>query len=138
MSGRHQLMMTHRASRELLIEMGLDSNIYFELAGDTIVAESWDYGGIGTHHDLPRNYPDLYFGEHKCYANGKVWNLTEPIRLSFVPERIAKVELLECGRDNVSVGEQHGTCYIVWTDTGIHVADNAGSSFRNLIKITFK
>ena len=138
MSGRRRLMMAMESGGELFIEMGLDSDIVFKLDGDAIVAEGWNYGGIGTHHDLERNYPDLYFGSHKCYANGKIWDLHTPLRLGFAPAGIARVELPECGRDSVSVGEQRGACYIVWTDTEIHVADNAGSSSRYLIKITFK
>jgi len=138
MSGRRRLMMAMKSGGELVIEMGLDSDIVFKLDGDAIVAEGWNYGGIGTHHDLERNYPDLYFGEPKCYADGRVWDLREPLQLGFAANRISGVELLESGRGDVSVGEESGACYIVWTDTEIHVADNAGSSSRYLIKITFK
>ena len=142
MSGRRQLMMAANGGKELILEMGLDSRIRFRLSGGTLVADDseWcsDYGGIGTHGDLEWNYPDLYFGSHKCYANGKIWDLHEPLRLGFAPAGIAKVELLECGRSDVSVGEERGDCYIVWTDEHFDLVDDAGSSSRYLIKITFK
>ena len=142
MSGRRQLMMTGREYKPLVIEMGLDNRIRFQLVGDTIVANNdgggWNYGGIGTHRDLARNYPNLYFGSHKCYANGELWELEKPMRLGFAPERIAKVELLECGRSNVTMGKARGLCYIVWTDDHVDVVDDDGSSSRYLIKITFK
>ena len=138
MSGRRRLMIAANNGKELVIEMGLDTEIAFRIVGDTIVAYGWDYGGIGTHDDLEWNYPDLYFGSHKCYANGKLWDLTEPLRLGFTPTRVAQVELLESGRGSVSVGETDAECYIVWTDTEIRVVDDAGSSSRYLIKITFE
>lgn len=142
MSGRRQLMMAAKNGRELILEMGLDSRMRFRLSGRTLIADdsayNCDYGGIGTHYDLRQSYPDLYFGENKCYANGKVWNLHEPLRLGLAPAGIAGVELLECGRSDVSVGEGLGSCYIVWTDEYFDVVDDAGSSSRYLIKITFK
>ena len=142
MSGRRRLMMVVRNAKELIIEMGLDNRIRFQISGDAIVANTdnggWSYGSIGTHHDLPRNYPDLYFGEPKCYAYGKVWDLREPLQLGFAPTGIAKVELLECGRNNVAVGEKHGLCYIVWTGEYVDIVDDDFSSSRYLIKITFK
>ena len=143
MSGRRRLMMKMGAvAKELILEMGLDNRIRFQISGDAIVANTgnggWSYGGIGTHHDLPKNYPDLYFGAPKCYADGKVWDLREPLLLGFAPAGIAKVELLECGRNNVAVGEKHGLCYIVWTDGYVDIVDDDFSSSRYLIKITFK
>ena len=138
MSGRRQLMIAANNGRELVIEMGLDTEIAFRIVGDTIVADGWDYGGIGTHDDLEWNYPELYFGEPKCYANGRVWDLREPLRLRFTPTKVAQVELLESGRGSVSVGEMDAECYIVWTDTEITVSDGEGSSSRYLIKITFE
>ena len=138
MSGRRRLMIAANNGRELVIEMGLDTEIAFRIIGDTIVADGWDYGGIGTHSDLEWNYPDLYFGENKCYANGEIWDLHEPLRLGFIPTRIASVELLESGRSSVSVGEMSDACYIVWTDTELTVSDGDGSSSRYLIKITFE
>lgn len=137
MSGRRQLMMAAK-SRSVVIEMGLDTDIVFRIVGNTIVADGWGYGGIGTHDDLEWNYPDLYFGSPKCYANKRVWDLTEPLRLGFTPEKVDSVELLECGRDDVSVGDTNSDCYIVWTDTEIRVVDDAGSSSRYLIKINLK
>ena len=142
MSGRRQLMMAAGIDRELILEMGLDSRMRFRLSGETLVADDsaydCEYGGIGTHYDLQQSYPDLFFGEHKCYANGRVWDLQEPLRLGFAPAGIAGVELLECGRNDVTVGEDDGACHIVWTDEYFDVIDDAGSSSRYLIKITFK
>ena len=138
MSGRRRLMIAANNGRELVIEMGLDTEIAFRIIGDTIVADGWDYGGIGTHSDLEWNYPDLYFGENKCYANGEIWDLHEPLRLGFTPERIASVELLECGRDEVSVGEARGRCYITWTDSYFDMVDDAITSSRYLIKVNFE
>ena len=142
MSGRRQLMMAVKCGRELILEMGIDNRVRFQISRDFIVANTsnggWSYGGIGIHHDLPRNYPDLYFGEPKCYADGKVWDLREPLQLGIAPTGIAGVELLECGRNNVAVGERHGLCYIVWTDGYVDIVDDDFSSSRYLIKITFK
>ena len=143
MSGRRRLMMKKGAvAKELILEMGLDNRIRFQISGDAIVANTsnggWSYGGIGTHHDLPKKYPDLYFGEPKCYANGKIWDLHEPLRLGFTPKKIASVELLECGRDEVSVGEARGRCYITWTDSYFDMVDDAITSSRYLIKVNFE
>lgn len=143
MSGRRRLMMgVGSVETELILEMGLDSRMRFRLSGRTLIADNnawnWGWGGIGTHYDLERNYPNLYFGSHKCYANGKIWDLHEPLRLDFAPARIANVELLECGRTDVSVGEAHGRCYITWTDSYFDMVDDAISSSRYLIKITFE
>ena len=143
MSGRRRLMMNVGAVvTELILEMGLDSRMRFRLSGGTLVADNsawnWGWGGIGTHYDLERNYPDLYFGENKCYANGKIWDLHEPLRLGFTPKKIASVELLECGRDEVSVGEARGRCYITWTDSYFDMVDDAITSSRYLIKVNFE
>jgi hypothetical protein len=129
------------AGMSLIIEMGLDTEIRFVLSGNTLTVGnqySYDYGGIGTHYDLENNYPDLYFGSPMCYADGKLWDLTEPLRLGFTPAKIAGVELLESGRSDVSVGDGNGMCSIVWTDDHVDVVDNEGSSSRYLIKINFR
>ena len=144
MSGRRRLMMAAGGNdSSLTIEMGLDNRIRFKLVGDTIVANAeeiggWRYGDIGTHYDLERNYPDLYFGSHKCYADGKVWELKKPLRLGFAPEKIDGVELLESGRSIVTIGDERGSCYIVWGDDHVDVVDDSPSSSRYLIKINFK
>ena len=142
MSGRRQLMIAGGAQKELVLEMGLDSRIRFRLSGTTFVADTGefgdDYGGIGTHYDLQWNYPDLYFGSPKCYANGVLWDLRQPLQLGFHADRISGVELLESGRGQVAVGEANGPCYIVWTDDYVDCADDEGSSSRYLIKITFE
>ena len=142
MSGRRQLMMAGGSIKDLVLEMGLDSRMRFRLEGGTLIADDsayhWNFGGIGTHYDLERNYPDLYFGSNKCYANGKVWDLHEPLKLGFTPAKIASVELLECGREEVSVGEARGRCYIVWTDSYFDMVDDAITSSRYLIKVKFE
>ena len=140
MTGRRQLMMTTREFPPLTLEMGLDSGIRFQLSGSSIVVNTdggRNYGAVGTHSDLQRNYPELYFGSHKCYANGEVWAMEQPLPLGFAPAGISKVELLECGRSDVNVGRERGKCYIVWTDRYVDVVDDAASSSRYLIKIFF-
>ena len=142
MSGRRQLMVAGGVPKELILEMGLDSRIRFRLSGTTFVADpsEWgcDYGGIGTHYDLELNYPELYFGSTKCYANGELWDLRQPLQLGFAAGRISGVELLESGREGVSVGEASGSCHIVWSDNYIDFVDDEGSSSRYLVKIIFE
>ena len=134
---RNTISETAPVLKALVIEMGLDNRICFRLSGENLIVDNGSFGGVGTHHDLPQNYPRLYFGSHKCYANGQVWDLTKPLALGFVPEKIARVELLECGRSQVSVGAEREPCHITWTDNRINVTDDELSSSRYVIKILF-
>jgi len=142
MSGRRQLMMQRQVDKKLVIEMGLDNSVTFTLVNGALVASDgpwgWDLGDVGNHYGIEYEYPDLYFGRHACYANGQVWEMEEPLPLGWMPSRIKEVQLLECGRDEVSVGTEDGMCWITWTDTSVTVTDDDCSSSRYLIKIIFE
>ena len=129
------------ADGTLILEMGLDTSIKFFLVDGALVAENnGRYGGIGTHNDLSRYWPRLYFGKAACYAGNKVWDLKQKLIIPSHPKQIAQVVLLKSGRNYVSINDdsRYKRCGIIWNSQLISMYDNEFSSSMYKIKIFFE
>lgn len=124
---------------KLFLRAGIDTTFSVNLLeGGILKASDYDeYGGTGTHEDLEFDYSDVFFGYPTCWYHvgtsrpetyTETWNLEEELFTGYNFTKIVKIELIESGRNHVSIS---------YDNSSFTINDDDGSSSLYEIAIYF-
>ena len=135
------------SNKFLIIDAGVDGYLELTLNNSELICGASNYNDPGTHSDLRKNYPHVYFGHRACWIgvdenNLEEWNIASNnhYELSFNVNEIESIELIYCGRNIKQTAENkysNSNDSLTLNDNTIIIIDNDGSSAEYKFKITF-